>query len=149
MLLSKSLPVGVIMAAKILVSLGVVVYALVVPLLEINASHVFNSDWPPHARLHEVWQLTTNCALGVLSLWLVWRRNDIRLASVLGIIVMGAVLFAHMLEDYYGGSLLSGNIERTILGINLVALTAAVVVFMALLALALDAFQGPAKRAEQ
>lgn len=93
--------------------------------------------------------MTTNCALGVLSLWLVWRRNDIRLASVLGIIVMGAVLFAHMLEDYYGGSLLSGNIERTILGINLVALTAAVVVFMALLALALDAFQGPAKRAEQ
>lgn len=49
MLLSKSLPLGVIMAAKILVSLGVVVYALVVPLLEINASHVFNSDWP-HTR---------------------------------------------------------------------------------------------------
>lgn len=56
------------MFAKLLVTVGIVFYALVVPIFEINASHVFNPHWPPHARLHEVWQLATNCALGAFSL---------------------------------------------------------------------------------
>lgn len=56
------------MIPKIFITLGVLVYAIVVPYLEINASHVFNPEWVPHARLHEVWQLVTNCAIGVVAL---------------------------------------------------------------------------------
>lgn len=40
---------------KLLVTIGILFYALAVPLLEINATHVFNPEWVPHARLHEVW----------------------------------------------------------------------------------------------
>ena len=39
-----------------------------VPILDINATHVFNPDWTPHVRIHEVWQLLTNSSLGVLCI---------------------------------------------------------------------------------
>lgn len=122
------------MASKILITLGVVVYAIVVPFLEINASHVFNEAWPPHARLHEVWQLTTNSAIGVLALWLTWGKGEVRIASMLNVAVMGGVLVAHVLSGSYGGSIISGNVEKTVLGIELAAFAAGVVVIMAVAA---------------
>ena len=84
------------MPAKLLVTLGIVFYAVVVPVFEINASHVFNPQWAPHARLHEVWQLATNCAIGAFGLWLVWFRNEIRLSSLLTLFVTGGFLLAYV-----------------------------------------------------
>ncbi|WP_439888204.1 hypothetical protein ACSX1C_03190 [Pseudomonas sp. MBLB4123] len=108
------------MPAKLLVTLGIVFYAVVVPVFEINASHVFNPQWTPHARLHEVWQLATNCAIGAFSLWLVWLRNEIRLSSLLTLFVTGGFLLAYGLRHNYGGSmLLSDGSEKLIFGINL------------------------------
>lgn len=126
------------MIAKLLVSFGVLVFSVVIPILEINDSHVFNPMWPAHARLHEVWQLTTHCALGAFCLWLTWIKAQIRIASVLCIIVMGGVLFAHLIEGSYGGSIQSGNISKTILGIDLAAFAAIVVIAMSLMAHYLD-----------
>ncbi len=126
------------MIAKLLVSFGVLVFSVVIPLLEINDSHVFNPQWPAHARLHEVWQLTTHCALGIFCLWLTWIQHQIRVASVLSIIVMGGVLFAHAIEGSYGGSIQSGNISKTIVGLELAAFAAMVVVVMSLVAIYLD-----------
>lgn len=125
------------MTARILVTLGVVIFAVVVPILEINASHVANPEWPPHARLHEVWQLTTNCVIGALCLWLVWRKASVRLAGVLVISVMGGVLFAHVIEDMYGGSILSGNVSRTLFGLEFAAVAASIAVIMAVAAIML------------
>lgn len=62
------------MLGKLLVTLGIVFYAVVVPIFELNDSHVFNPNWEAHARLHEVWQLATNCAIGAFSFWLVWFK---------------------------------------------------------------------------
>ena len=122
------------MIAKILLTLGVLVYTVVIPFLEINHSHVFNPDWPAHARLHEVWQLTTNSALGLFCLWLVWIKKNITVASMISIMIMGGVLFAHIIEQSYGGSILSGNTSKTILGLELAAFAALVVVIMIILA---------------
>lgn len=126
------------MIPKVLISICVLVFALVVPMLEINESHVFNQEWTPHARFHEVWQLTTNISIGLLCLWLVWFRNQIRMASVLTIMVMGGVLFAHLIEGVYGGSILSGNISKTVLGIETAAFAAIVVVTLACVSIFLD-----------
>ncbi len=126
------------MLAKGLVTLGVLVFLLVIPILELNPSHVFNPAWPAHARLHEVWQLATNCMLGLLCLWLSWVKEDIRMASVLSIMVMGGALFAHLTEGLYGGSILSGNTSATIFGLELAAFAAITVIVLALLAAALD-----------
>ncbi len=108
------------MIAKLLVNVGIVFYAVVVPVLEVNGSHVFNSAWAPHARLHEVWQLFTNTAIGLYSVWLVWGRGNLKLASLLTLFVTGGFLLAYWLRDGYGGSMvLSDGSEKLIMGINM------------------------------
>jgi hypothetical protein len=44
------------MAVKILLTIGAW-STRAGPLLEANVAHVLNPEWPPHARLHEAWQL--------------------------------------------------------------------------------------------
>lgn len=126
------------MASKILVTLGVLVYAVVVPILEINASHVFHPDWPPHARFHDVWQLFTNSAIGVFCLWLTWIKGKVRIPAILGILIMGGVIFAHVIESTYGGSIVSGNFSNTVLGIQPAAMAPGLVVITSAIALFLD-----------
>ena len=135
--------------AKLLITLGALLYGLGVPLLEINPSHVFNPNWEAHARLHEVWQLTTNSALALLSLWMVWVRNDIRLPSILAMLVTGGFLFAYLVRDGYGGSMvLSDGSEKMLFGLNLGACAFSLVFLLSLLALFL-ARQAPNAGAQQ
>lgn|SRR3989338_7017152 len=134
------------MIARILITLGVIIFSAVVPALEINSSHVFNSEWPPHARFHEVWQLTTNCGIGVLCLWLAWAKNNIKLASALIVIVMGGALFSHGIENFYGGSIVSGNISKTFLGLELAAAAACLAIIMTIFAILLKGKHNSAAR---
>ena len=122
------------MTPKLLISFCVALFLIVIPYLEINASHVFNPEWPAHARFHEVWQLTTNGLLGVFCLWLTWVKNEISIASVLCSCVMGGVAVAHFIGDYYGGSVLTGNLNTAILGLELAVFASLLVVILSLLA---------------
>ncbi len=126
------------MVSKLFITFGVFIYSIVIPMLEINASHVFNPDWPPHARLHEVWQLTTHCALGMFCLWLAWFKENISMAGIINMIIMGGVLFAHLIENRYGGSILSGNTSTTVLGLDVAAFAALLTVLISAVAIALD-----------
>lgn len=127
------------MLSKLLVTVGIVFYAVVVPILEINDTHVFNQAWAPHARLHETWQLFTNTALGAFSVWLVWGRNDLRLASLLTLFVTGGFLLAYWLRDGYGGSMvLSDGSEKIIMGANLGLVAYTLAIVLAGIAVAID-----------
>lgn len=108
------------MFLKLIITFGVILYAIVVPILELNATHVFNPDWTPHARIHEVWQLLTNSSLGILCLWLAWSQGRIVLSAVISLIVTGGFLVAFTLQDTYGGSMryMDGS-EKTLFGFNL------------------------------
>ena len=108
------------MIKKIAITFSVILYAIVVPILDISDTHVWNPDWTPHARIHEVWQLITNSSIGVVCLWLVWFKKEVRLSTLLSLIVMGGFLLAFFLKDGYGGSMkyLDGS-EKTVLGINI------------------------------
>ena len=111
------------MIEKIAITFSVILYAIIVPYLDINETHVWNPDWTPHVRIHEVWQLITNSSIGVLCLWLVWYKKEVQLSTLLSLIVMGGFLLAFFLKDGYGGSMkyLDGS-EKTALGINLAIL---------------------------
>ena len=108
------------MAKKLAITFSVILYAIVVPILELNETHVWNPDWTPHVRIHEVWQLITNSCIGILCLWLVWRKGETNLSTLLRILVMGGFLLAFLLKDTYGGSMkyLDGS-EKTIFGVNI------------------------------
>ncbi|SNR83663.1 hypothetical protein [Lutibacter flavus] len=105
---------------KSIITFSIILYAVTVPFLEINNTHVFNPDWTPHVRIHEVWQLITNSAIGILCLWLVWVKNETKISTVLSLIIIGGFLLAYILQDFYGGSMkyLDGS-EKTLLGINI------------------------------
>lgn len=105
---------------KTIITFSIVLYAIAVPFLEINDTHVFNPDWTPHAKIHEVWQLITNSSIGILCLWLVWVKKEFRMSTVLSMLVTGGFLLAYALQNSYGGSMkyLDGS-EKNILGINI------------------------------
>jgi len=105
---------------KSIITFSVFLYAVAVPFLEINATHVFNPNWTPHVRIHEVWQLITNSSIGILCLWLVWVRKDTKISTILSLLITGGFLLAYILQDFYGGSMkyLDGS-EKTLLGINI------------------------------
>lgn len=107
------------MTRKILLTLAVLVFALVVPILEVGETHVFNPLWPEHARLHEVWQLLTNSALGAVCLWLAWGQGRVRLASGLALLVTGGFLASFALASTYGGSMRhTDGSEIAVAGVN-------------------------------
>lgn len=105
---------------KYIITFSILLYAIVVPILEINETHVFNRDWTPHVRIHEVWQLITNSSIGVFSLWLVWFKNNTKTSAMLSLFITGGFLLAYSLQNFYGGSMkyLDGS-EKTFLGINI------------------------------
>lgn len=57
------------------------------------------------------------------------------IAGILSIIVMGSVLIAHLLKRSYGGSILSGNLSKTTLGLESAAFVAVLVELLATIAL--------------
>ena len=82
---------------KSIITFSIILYAVAVPFLEINNTHVFNPDWTPHVRIHET-----------------------KISTVLSLIIIGGFLLAYILQDFYGGSMkyLDGS-EKTLLGINI------------------------------
>jgi len=105
---------------KTIITFSIVLYAIAVPFLEINNTHVFNPDWTPHAKIHEVWQLITNTGIGLLCLWLVWIKKETKISALLSLLVTGGFLLAFSLKELYGGSMkyLDGS-EKTLFGINI------------------------------
>lgn len=105
---------------KYAITFSVLLYAFVVPVLEINETHVFSPDWTPHAKIHEVWQLITNSSIGLLCLWLVWKKKEYFISSLLSIFVTGGFLLAFLIKDTYGGSMkFQDGTEKAIGGINI------------------------------
>lgn len=93
------------MTARVMITICILLYAAGVPYLEVNETHVFNMEWPDHARLHNVWQLITNSLIGVSCLWMVWARNEIRLPVLMSTLVMGGFMLAYLLRGVYQGSM--------------------------------------------
>ena len=106
-------------AARILITLGTLLYGIAPLIADLNASHVLNPDWPPHSRLHMVWLLATNTSLAALSLFLVWKRGQVVMAGVLGVCVIGGFWVAAATLGFYGGALSDmGGIGTKILGLE-------------------------------
>ena len=73
----------------------------------------------------------TNCAIDVVALWLAWSNKSIRLSSYLNITIMGGVIVAHILSDFYGRDILSEDMPKTVLGSELAVFAAVVPILFA------------------
>lgn len=123
------------------VALSAIVLAVLIPVLEVNGTHLFSPDWPAHARFHEAWQLLTNAGLAVAALWLALARGRERLAAALVLIIVGSLILACVFEGLYGGAIARpGGDDLQPFGLSLPVL------IMSLLAVALLAAAWPGKR---
>ena len=80
-----------------LIIFGAVASILVPVLVDFNQSHLFNPNWPGHARLHDAMSFLMSMGLGVGSLWLLaqFRRSStsvLALATFLAVWSWGALL---------------------------------------------------------
>lgn len=134
------------MAMRVLLTICVLVFGILLPVLEVNATHVFNPQWPAHARLHEVWQLCTHCLLAALCIVLAWREKQLRLAAVIALCVTGGFLLAYAMRSGYGGSMLNTDgKEKIVGGINVSAIA---VLVMAVVSVLLGAILALTKKAD-
>lgn len=68
----------------------------------------------------EVWQLLTNTGLAGPVLWLVWIKDEVIQAFIVGLLIAGGFLSAFLIRDTYAGSMkyLDGS-EKTVVGLNI------------------------------
>jgi hypothetical protein len=87
-----------------------------------NTGHLFNDDWPPHARFHDFSLLQLLCGVCVLGLWLLWRRSPepeigVRVAALIPIIYRSAFFYTTFLIPGTSLSVYPGEAPPQILGI--------------------------------
>lgn len=100
------------------ISFSALIFVLLIPFLEISSTHVYDPEWPGHARLHEVWQLLVHGAISILACRLVWKNQSLGLW--LALILTVSFLVAWLSQSMYGGSMLhSDGTEVSIGGVNL------------------------------
>lgn len=58
-----------------------------------NATHIYNPDWPPHAKFHNAQTMSTGAALSLLGLYLLWVHRGTWTRSLVQVIVVAASLY--------------------------------------------------------
>lgn len=59
-----------------------------------NATHLFNPNWPPHARYHDGQTMAAGVVLGAASLFFAWRRAGDPPTNLLAATLFGGALWA-------------------------------------------------------
>ncbi len=123
---------------RLIASLLLLVPMILVPYLELNATHLLNPEWPAHARMHEAWQLATNAGIAVLAFGWTWTRDGLARGSALGAIVSAGFVVAWLMRDLYGGAMAGTTTAAySLLGLDaaLVVMAGAATAFLAILVL--------------
>lgn len=79
----KSIAVG-----KILITVVALWVTIGSYIFDWNHTHIYNPQWPPHAKFHNAQTMLLGTLLGLTSLWLLWSPGGevlyrLRIASVL------------------------------------------------------------------
>jgi hypothetical protein len=101
-------------AARILLTLTVLGYALVTIKADFNNTHATNPRWTPHARFHVVWQILSYTGVGLVALYLIWTDGSsplerLYLAAALNAAIYGAFFVAVFARPVFGGALYDEN----------------------------------------
>tara|TARA_B100001142_G_scaffold301501_1_gene327162 strand:+ start:634 stop:1035 length:402 start_codon:yes stop_codon:yes gene_type:complete len=107
-------------------------------LIDIGATHLLNPDWDAHARVHEVWRLSTNTLIAILGLYLLWIKQREFLAALLSLCLLIGFWISVFLMPFYDGLPVGDGInELSPLGIPLNIFSFGVVLFIQIIGLIL------------
>ncbi|MEM9225241.1 MAG: DUF6640 family protein [Pseudomonadota bacterium] len=103
------------MIGKALLTLTALIYAVLPPIVDFNASHAVHPDWTGHARFHMVWLVGANSFVGLFAIYQIWMRADRGgpvIAGILSAIVLGSFFLAALTMPLYDGALVDpGGVE--------------------------------------
>jgi len=98
---------------KILITISTIIYGFVPLFVDLNKTHATNPLWTGHARFHVVWQVMITFCMAILALYFLWVRHyeteNLVIAFILGLSVLGSFLLNVLLMKFYGGSLADKN----------------------------------------
>ena len=71
--------------------------------IDVGITHLQNPDWDAHARVHEVWRLSTNTFIAFLGLHLIWIIQKELLAAILSLCLLLGFWVSVLLMPFYDG----------------------------------------------
>jgi hypothetical protein len=117
----------------ILAVVGAIVVLGAIP-AEINRAHVFNPEWPPHAKFHAATYAVMNLAAGLAAEALLWVAPRVRVVSGVAAGLLAAVQLALLVGCAFPGASARAEGEPVLLRVPI-----ALWIALALLALTLVA----------
>ncbi|WP_299748012.1 DUF6640 family protein [uncultured Tateyamaria sp.] len=132
-------------ALKIVLKIGVsaltVFYGFVPAFADLNEAHLFISLWSAHARFHGAWFLAFAAGVALISLYLMWWRDEVFVPIFLGLMFAVGFWIATVFGPAYGDALVdpNGNIQ-TVAGIEANMFLFLVVTILLIAALGLAAW---------
>lgn len=88
---------------KIVLTLMTIYFAAIPISVDIGDGHLFNPEWAPHSKVHLVWFLLFTALVAVISIYLLWFRDEILATAFIGLSFNFGFVFAYFTAPYYGG----------------------------------------------
>ena len=133
-------------ALKVGVSAIAIFYGFVPAFADLNETHLFNPLWSEHARFHGAWFLAFAAGVALISLYLIWRRDDVLVPIFIGLVFAVGFWIATVFGPAYGGALVDPNGHvQTIAGFEANMFLFSIVSMLLIAALGLAAWIGRAK----
>ena len=89
--------------SKYFTSIALICAGLGPLLIDVGITHLQNPDWDAHARVHEVWRLSTNTFIAFLGLYLIWIMQKELLAAILSLCLLLGFWISVLLMLFYDG----------------------------------------------
>jgi hypothetical protein len=69
-----------------------------------SKTHIYNTNWPPHAKFHNAQTMAMAVVLAIASLYFAWRKGGDASTNVLAAAILGAVYWVTQgLANFYSG----------------------------------------------
>jgi uncharacterized protein DUF6640 len=96
--------------ARILLTLPAIMLGADPLRIDLNPTHLLNPSWPPHARFHEAWLLSTGALVACVAVYFIWLyRGEQRFGLTLAAVLLGCIdvgfFIATATMPLYGGIL--------------------------------------------
>ena len=103
-----------LLVARILFTLTTAGWAVATVIADFNKTHATNPKWTPHARFHDVWQISSYVGFGLLAFALIWWPGPVALERLYLVAAMSVIVYAAffgelMAMPIYGGSAYDKN----------------------------------------
>ena len=98
--------------SKYFTSIALICAGLGPLLIDVGITHLLNPDWDAHARVHEVWRLSSHSFIAFLGLYLIWIMQKELLAALLSLCLLLGFWVSVFLMPFYNGLAVGQGVDE-------------------------------------